>query len=101
MMINVNIPIPLEKIHVFCEKYPIRKLSLFGSVITDHFRPDSDVDVLVEFEPDAKISYFDLAGMQLELEAILQRPVDIGTPDMLRKHMSKQVLESAHIIYES
>jgi len=100
-MINEHLTIPQDEIVAFCQKYPIRKLSLFGSVLRDDFRPDSDVDVLVEFEPGARISYFDLAGMQIELEELLRRPVDIGTPDMLRKHMSKQVLESAQVIYES
>jgi predicted nucleotidyltransferase len=100
-MLNARLDMPLKDIQSFCKKYPIRKLSLFGSVLREDFRPDSDVDVLVEFEPGAHVSYFDLAGMQIELEAIFGRPVDIGTPDMLRKHMSKQVLENAQVIYES
>lgn len=100
-MFNVHLDIPLKSIEEFCLRHPIRKLSLFGSVLCDDFRPDSDVDVLVEFETGARISYLDLAGMQIELQEIFGRSVDIGTPDMLRKHMSKQVLESAQTIYES
>lgn len=100
-MIHPHLEVPRDEIIEFCQKYPIRKLSLFGSVLRDDFRPDSDVDVLVEFEPGARISYFDLAGMQIELEQILGRPVDIGTPDMLSKYIRKHVLEGAQVIYES
>jgi len=100
-MLNKHIDIPHEAIVAFCEKYPIRKLSLFGSVLRDDFGPDSDVDLLVEFEPTARISYFDLAGMQIELEEIFGRLVDIGTPDMLSKYIRKQALSSTQVIYES
>jgi predicted nucleotidyltransferase len=100
-VIQPHLEVPRDKIIEFCQKYPIRKLSLFGSVLRDDFRPDSDVDVLVEFESGAKISYFDLAGMQIELEEILGRSVDIGTPDMLSKYIRKNVLEGALVIYES
>ncbi len=100
-MIHPHLELPRETITAFCKKYAIRKLSLFGSVLRDDFRPDSDVDVLVEFGPGVRISYFDLAGMQIELEQILGRPVDIGTPDMLSKYIRKQVLQNAQIIYES
>jgi predicted nucleotidyltransferase len=100
-MIQPHLELPRDKIIEFCKKYPIRKLSLFGSVLRDDFRPDSDVDVLVEFEPEAKISYFDLAGMQIDLEEILGRPVDIGTPDMLSTYIRMNVLEGAQVLYES
>ena len=100
-MIHPYLELSREKITAFCQKYPIRKLSLFGSALRDDFRPDSDVDVLVEFEPGARISYFDLAGMQIELEEMLGRPVDIGTPDMLNKHVRRPVLEGAEVIYET
>lgn len=99
-MLNKHIDIPLEAIVAFCEKYPIHKLSLFGSVLRDDFGPESDIDVLVEFEPDARISYFDLAGMQIELEGVIGRPVDIGTPEMLNKYIRNQVMESAKVVYE-
>ncbi len=63
----------------------IRKLSLFGSVLTPRFRSDSDVDVLVEFEPGAAVSYFDLAAMELELGRVIGRKVDVRTPEELSR----------------
>ena len=59
--------IPRAEIERFCTRNQIRKLSLFGSILTDRFRPESDVDVLVEFEPGGSPSYFDLVGMEQEL----------------------------------
>lgn len=62
-----RLEIDKAKIAEFCRRNHIRKLSLFGSVLTDRFGPDSDVDVLVEFEPDARVSLFDVGGMINEL----------------------------------
>ena len=72
-----NIPVNQEQIADFCRKYGIRRLSFFGSVLRPDFRPDSDVDVLVEFDPQRKPSLLDLVRMQNELEHILGRPVDL------------------------
>ncbi len=66
-MFNAQIAIPYDEIVAFCERNHIRKLSLFGSVLREDFRPDSDVDVLVEFEEGSRINYIDLAEMQFEL----------------------------------
>ncbi len=99
-MLNVHLDIPIKAIDNFCQKYPIHKLSLFGSVLRDDFRPDSDVDMIVEFEPDASITYFDLADMQFELVSILGREVDLLTPPALSPRFRQKVLESAVTIYE-
>ncbi|MCC6612575.1 MAG: nucleotidyltransferase family protein [Anaerolineae bacterium] len=94
------IDLPLDSIATFCERHHIRKMMLFGSVLREDFRPDSDVDVLVEFEPGAGITYFDLVEMQLELQDLLHRDVDLGTVNMLSIHIKDQVLASAQVVYE-
>ena len=77
MSSKVQIEIPREKVVEFCHKWKIIEFSLFGSVLRDDFRPDSDVDVLVTFAPDTKYSLFDLVHAQDELEKILGRKVDL------------------------
>lgn len=84
----------------FCESHKIHKLSLFGSVLTDRFGPDSDVDVLVEFEPDARVSLFDVGGMMDELSLVLGRQVDIRTPNDLSRYFRDQVLKEAEVVYD-
>jgi len=74
-----RIPIDNEKIRAFCEKWKITEFSLFGSVLTDEFRPDSDVDVLVTFVEDAKWGLFDIGDMEEELRSMFGRNVDLLT----------------------
>ncbi|MBI5669438.1 MAG: nucleotidyltransferase family protein [Chloroflexi bacterium] len=99
-MLNPNVTLPMDAIVAFCEKYPIRRLSLFGSVLRDDFRPDSDVDVLVEFLPGARISYFDMATMEIELGTIFGRKVDLREPEELSRYFRQKVLDSAMLLYE-
>ena len=87
--------IPKEKIEFFCRKHHIRKLSLFGSVLREDFGPDSDVDVLVEFEPGQTVGLLRLAGMEIELSGVLKRKVDLRTPAELSRYFRQQVLDSA------
>ena len=94
------ITIPDEFLREFCERNHIRKLSLFGSVLTERFRPESDVDMLVEFDPDARTTYFDLAGMETELSEKLGRKVDLRTPQELSKYFRDQVVAAAVLQYE-
>lgn len=98
-MLNQNLNIPLDKVINFCERYPIRKLAIFGSALRDDFKPDSDVDVLVEFEADAQIG-LEFITMQDELTEILGRAVDLNTPGFLSPYFRQKVLDSAEIIYE-
>ena len=74
---SARIPIDREKIAEFCRRWKITEFALFGSVLRDDFRPDSDVDVLVTFAPDARYSLFDLVHMQDELKQIFGREVDL------------------------
>ncbi|RPH96005.1 nucleotidyltransferase [candidate division KSB1 bacterium] len=80
-----RIPIDYDKIKAFCEKWKITEFSLFGSVLTDEFRPDSDVDVLVTFAENAEWSLFDLVHMEDELKVIFERDVDL----VLRKTVER------------
>src|SRR6266852_1106567 len=79
----------------------IRKLALFGSVLTDRFRPESDVDVLVEFEEGARVGYIAMAGMEIELGERLGRKVDLRTPAELSRYFRDQVVESAEVQYSA
>jgi hypothetical protein len=93
-----RISLPRDRIAEFCRRHHIRRLSLFGSVLRDDFRPDSDVDVLVEFEPDyvPGLGFF---SMEAELAQILGRPVDLNTPGFLSSYFRDQVLNEAETLY--
>ena len=83
----------------FCRRYQVRKLSLFGSVLREDFRPDSDVDLLVEFEPGARVGLFEMAAMERELGAIVGRKVDLRTPAELSRYFRDEVVASAEVQY--
>lgn len=100
-MAKIQIEIPKEEIAAFCKRNHIRKLSLFGSVLRDDFRPESDIDVLVEFDPDAKISFFDLIDMEEELASILGRKVDLIEASALRNPFRRyEILRTQQVIYD-
>ena len=96
---SVRIPIDRQRIAEFCRRHHIQKLSAFGSVLRDDFRPDSDVDVLAEFEPGYPIGLLRLAGMELELSALLGRRVDLRTPAELSRYFRQEVLRVAEVQY--
>lgn len=96
---NKNISIPQAALETLCQRYHIRKLALFGSVLRDDFRPDSDVDVLVEFEPNAIIG-LKFITLQDELSVLFGRQVDLNTIGFLSRHFRDQVIASAEVIYE-
>lgn len=83
----------------FCHRHHISKLSLFGSVLSENFTPESDIDILVEFEPDHIPGLFKLSGMELELGKIIGRKVDLRTPEDLSRYFRKEVVESAEELY--
>ena len=99
-MAALPIELPREEIEAFCLRHRIRKLSLFGSVLTPRFSPRSDVDVLVEFELGQKPTLFGLAGMELELTELLGRKVDLREPEEISKYFRDEVLTSAVVQYE-
>ena len=97
---NAHFDIPRDKIAEFCKRNHIRKLSLFGSALRGDFRPDSDVDILVEFEPEYVPGYIHLAGMEIELSEILGGcKVDMNTPQCLSRYFRDEVLSKARVQY--
>ena len=94
-----NIVLDKESLANLCRRNRVRKLSLFGSVLRDGFGQDSDVDVLVEFEPEAKVGLFGLTRMEMELSELLGRKVDLNTPGFLSKYFRDEVLAEAEVIY--
>lgn len=103
MTTSARIDIPLEAIAAFCRRWKITELSLFGSALRDDFRPDSDVDVLVTFEPDVPWTLLDHVEMERELATIVGRQVDLveratmeQSPNFIRR---KAILSSAQELY--
>src|SRR3990172_12659499 len=94
----VRIPVDRQRIADFCRQNHIRKLSFFGSVIRDDFTPESDVDMLVEFE-EGKTPGLDFFGMQEELSEMLGRKVDLNTPECLSPYVRSEVLAEAEPEY--
>ena len=94
-----TIEVPREELAEFCRRNRIQRLSLFGSVLREDFGPDSDVDVLVEFEPEAKVGFFALVRMEMELSELLGHKVDLNTPGFLSRYFRDQVLEEAEVQY--
>jgi len=98
-----NIEIPREEIAAFCRKWKIEELSMFGSVLREDFRPDSDIDVLVSFSGEARWSLFDMINMEEELQTILGREVDLverSTVERSRNYIRrKAILSNLEMIY--
>ncbi len=93
-----NLPIPLEEIAEFSRRNRIRRLALFGSALRDDFRPDSDLDILVEFEPDTRVGLRFFA-LQRELSELIGREVDLNTPGFLSPYFRDEVLAEAEDLY--
>jgi hypothetical protein len=92
--------VPRAQIAAFCRHHHIRKLALFGSVLRDDFRPESDVDVLVEFEPGHVPGFFGIARLERELADVLgTNNVDLRTPEDLSRYFRDQVLATAKVQY--
>jgi len=98
--VAARIAVPHERIAEFCRRHRIRRLSFFGSVLRDDFTPESDVDVLVEFEPDVRVGLIALGGMEVELSGILGREVDLSTEGCLSPYFREEVLREAAPAYE-
>ncbi len=78
----------------------IRKLAVFGSVLRDDFASDSDIDLLVEYLPEQRVTFLDMVQQEAQLTALMGRQVDLRTPMELSRHFRKAVLDSAQVIYE-
>jgi len=97
---SVQIDIAKEKVARFCRQNRIRRLALFGSVLRDDFGPDSDIDVLVEFEPGARVGLITLAGMEIELSQLLACKTEIHTTKGLNPLFRDDILDVAEVQYE-
>ena len=92
--------IPRRKIAEFCQRWRITEFSLFGSVLREDFRPDSDIDVLVSIDPTSRIGLLEMAQMQIELEKLFKRPVDLVEKEGLRNpYRKREILKTAEVIY--
>ena len=102
-MNKIAIALPMEKIIAFCDRWQVTEFALFGSVLRDDFRPDSDVDILVTFSPTAKRGLTETLQMRDELQAIFDRNVDLIVKSAIERSANwlrrKNILESAQIIY--
>ena len=96
---KLPVEIPREKLAEFCRRNRIRKLSLFGSVLRADFASGSDVDMLVEFEPDAKVGLFAFSRMERELSNLLGRKVDLNTEGFLSDYFKDEILKEAEVQY--
>ena len=97
---NKDLVLPLQDIVAFCQRHPIRRLSLFGSALRDDFTAESDVDFLVEFEPGAVITLLDMAGMEIDLTNIVGRKADLRTSQDLSRYFRDRVVRIAELQYE-
>lgn len=94
-----RITVDQERIVEFCRRNHIRKLAFFGSVLRDDFGADSDVDVLVEFEPGLPVGLIRMAGMEIELSGILGRKADLRTANDLSRYFRDEVVAKAEVQY--
>ncbi len=100
-MIRPRVDVPQEALAEFCRRRRIRRLSFFGSVLREDFRDDSDLDLLVEFEPGGIPGFLRLAEMEAELETLFGgRKVDLRTPQDLSRYFREDVVASAVAVYE-
>ncbi len=91
--------IPCEELARFCRQYQVRDLALFGSRLRQEHRPESDVDLLVSFQPAARVTFLTLAKMQRELEALLGLKVDLVPKDGLKPVIRAHILATARVLY--
>ncbi|MEG3439023.1 nucleotidyltransferase family protein [Pannus brasiliensis CCIBt3594] len=95
-----NIKIPIDEISELCQRWHIRKLSLFGSVLRDDFTSDSDIDILVDFETGFTPGFFKLHQIQEELSELFERrTIDLVTIKSLNHRIRDRVLETAEVCY--
>jgi uncharacterized protein len=92
--------LPRKKIAEFCKRWSITEFSVFGSVLREDFRPDSDIDVLVSIDPTAHIGLLEIAKIQIELEVMFKHPVDLVEKERLRyPYRKNEILRTAELVY--
>ncbi|MBN2018977.1 MAG: nucleotidyltransferase family protein [Sedimentisphaerales bacterium] len=101
MAYSLEQKMPKDKLAEFCKKNYIRKLSLFGSAVSGELKPDSDIDLLVEYEEGRTPGLFSIIKMEMELAEVLGRKVDLRTPGDLSKYFRDEVMRNAQLEYQS
>ena len=96
---TVPLHIPFEELSAFCRRYQVRELAIFGSILRQDYRPESDVDLLVSFELAARVTFLTLARMQRELEALLGHKVDLVPKEGLKPVIREHILATARVLY--
>ncbi|MCL4455854.1 MAG: nucleotidyltransferase family protein [Nitrospirae bacterium] len=96
---NTSLQLPRKAIADFCKRNGIRKLALFGSALEGRLKPESDIDLLIEFYPAKTPGFIGLAGMEIELTKLLGRKVDLRTAQDLSRYFRKEVVKSARVQY--
>jgi predicted nucleotidyltransferase len=98
--VNPKVSVSRDALAAFCQEYGIKRLAVYGSALGDDFGPGSDIDVLVEFEPDRIPGLLGIAGMELELSVLFSgRKVDLRTPEDLSRYFRQDVLDTAEVQY--
>ena len=98
-MVVQDLNVSISVIEEFCRRYPIRELAVFGSALREDFTPSSDLDLLVEFEPNAEVGFMTLSKMQRELSKIFNRQVDLVPKQGLKPRVRRAVLSIARVLY--
>lgn len=98
-VVSLQYPLSQRAIAEFCQQHHIQQLAVFGSVLRDDFRPESDIDFLVEFEPSHVPGLIRLAGIELELSELIGRKADLRTPQDLRRYFQDDVVATVVIQY--
>lgn len=102
---NLPINIPRPRIDAFCKKWNVRELAVFGSVLREDFGPDSDIDLLISFAPDAKVLFRDLDAMERELSEVFGRPVDLvsrrGVEQSQNAMRRQEILSNLETLYRA
>lgn len=96
---RIKIKFPKKKLDDFCQRYQVQRLAFFGSVIGNNFRAESDVDVLVSFQPTARVGFITFSRMQRELSGLFKRPVDLVPMDGLKPIIRDSVLSNIEVVY--
>jgi len=102
-MIQIQLNLPTEEIITFCQKWQVTELALFGSILRDDFRPNSDIDIMVQFHPEAHPTFGTLEQMEAELKSLCNREVDLVTRQGIESSQNylrrNEILSSAQVIY--
>jgi predicted nucleotidyltransferase len=96
---NPQLHIPQADLQAFCRAHAVRELSVFGSAVRGDFGPDSDVDVLIELAPEARVGLIALQRMRDELALIFGRPVDLLTKNGINRHIRADILRDAQVVH--